>query len=60
MTRASQRAKNLAWDMLVFAEIILYWPFALVVMLPLRRFGRRFGFNLFAALDRLMRAIAHL
>lgn len=60
MTHTMRRAKNLAWDMLVFAEIVLYWPFAIMVLLPLRRFDRWFGTHLFAALDRVMRAIADL
>ncbi len=60
MTHALQQAKNLAWDMLVFAEMVLYWPFALMVMLPLSRLDRWFGTSLFARLDRLMRAIADL
>jgi hypothetical protein len=60
MTQPLQRAKNLAWDMLVFAEIILYWPFAIILMLPLRHFDRRFGTHIFAALDRLVRSIADL
>ncbi len=60
MTRILQRGRNLAWDMLVFAEIVVYWPVAIAVMLPLRRFDRRFGTRLFDRLDRMMRAIADL
>ena len=60
MMQTLERPKNLVWDMLVFAEMVTYWPFAIIVMLPLRRFDRRFGTSLFAALDRLMRAIADL
>jgi len=55
-----QRARNLAWDFLVFAEIVLYWPFALLVMRPCQRFDRLFGTRIFPLLDKTMRAIADL
>jgi hypothetical protein len=60
MTGTLLRVKNLMWDMLIFAEMLLYWPFAIVIMLPIRRFDRRFNTNIFPSLDRLMRAIADL
>jgi hypothetical protein len=50
--------RNLAWDLLVFVEILLYWPFALLVMLPARWLDRHLGTSLFQGLDRLTRAIA--
>jgi hypothetical protein len=50
--------RNLARDLLVFAEILLYWPFAALVMLPARWLDRRLGTSLFQRLDRLTRAIA--
>ncbi len=60
MIAIQQRLRNLAWDFLVFTEIVLYWPFAFLVMRPLQRFDRRFGTKLFARLDETMRAIADL
>ena len=50
--------RNLAWDLLVFTEILLYWPFAVLVMLPARWLDRHLGTSLFPLLDRLTRAIA--
>ena len=52
--------KNLAWDLVVFTQILVYWPFAILVMLPARWLDRRLGTALFARLDRLVRAIASL
>jgi hypothetical protein len=52
------RLRNLVWDLLVFVEILLYWPFALFVMLPARWLDRRLGSSLFERLDRLTRVIA--
>jgi hypothetical protein len=52
------RLRNLVWDLLVFVEILLYWPFALLVMLPARWLDRRLGSSLFERLDRLTRVIA--
>ncbi len=49
---------NLARDLLVFTEMFLYWPFALIVMLPARWLDRHLGTSLFQRLDRLTRAIA--
>jgi len=60
MTRSLQALKNLVRDMLVFAEIVLYWPFAVIVMLPLRYLDRRFGIHVFPLVDRIVRAIADL
>jgi hypothetical protein len=60
MTCLVQSLRNLAWDMLVFAEMAVYWPFAVIIMLPLRHFDRRFGTRLFSAVDRAMRSIADL
>jgi hypothetical protein len=60
MTHPLQALKNLAWDMLVFVEILLYWPFAIIIMLPIRGLDRRFGIHVFPALDRVVRAIADL
>lgn len=60
MIPMQQRARNLAWDLLVFAEIILYWPFAFLVMRPAQRFDRLFGTKIFPLLDKTMRAIADL
>ena len=53
-----ERGTNLALDFLVFTEIVLYWPFALLVMKPAQRFDRRFGTKVYPALDRVMRSIA--
>jgi hypothetical protein len=53
-----QRLRNLGRDLLVFAEILLYWPFAVLVMLPALWFDRRFGTSFFRPLDRLTREIA--
>ena len=50
----------LAVDFLVFVEILVYWVFALVVMLPLSGLDRRFGTHLVAPFDRLTRWIARL
>jgi hypothetical protein len=60
MIPMQQRARNLAWDFLVFAEIVLYWPFALLVMRPSQRFDRQFGTRIFPLLDKTMRTIADL
>ncbi len=49
---------NLALDFLVFTEILLYWPFALLVMFPTRWLDRRLGTSLFRRLDRLTRILA--
>jgi hypothetical protein len=58
--RTLGRAKNLALDLLVFSEIVLYWPFALLVMKPAQWMDRRWGTRLFPRLDRLVRRIAEL
>lgn len=60
MKAIAERARNLALDALVFAEMLLYWPFALLVMAPARYCDRRFGTKVFPALDRAMRRIADL
>lgn len=52
------RAKDIALDLLVFLEICLYWPFAVLVMRPALWLDRRLGTALFARMDRLMRRIA--
>lgn len=54
----SLRLRNLSRDLLVFAEILLYWPFAVLVMLPARWLDRRLGTSLFLRLDRRTREIA--
>lgn len=58
MIPLKQRGRNLAWDLLVFTEILLYWPFAALVMKPAQWLDRRSGTRLFPALDRIMRWIA--
>jgi small neutral amino acid transporter SnatA (MarC family) len=58
MIPLKERGANLALDFLVFTEIVLYWPFALLVMKPAQWFDRRFGTKVFPALDRVMRSIA--
>ena len=50
--------RNLAWDLLVFTEILLYWPFAVLVMRPARWLDRHLGTSIFRRLDRLTRTIA--
>lgn len=50
--------KRLAWDLWVFTQILLYWPFAVGVMLPARWLDRRLGTALFPRLDRWVRALA--
>jgi hypothetical protein len=60
MTHMRLRAKSLMWDMLIFTEMLLYYPFAIAIMLPLKRFDRRFNTKLFSSLNRLVRAIADL
>ena len=54
------RARNLAFDMFVFAEMLVYWPVALLIMKPAQWCDRRFGTNMFRGLDRAMRRIADL
>jgi hypothetical protein len=56
----ASRAKNLALDILIFAEMLVYWPFALLIMKPAQWFDRRFGTRLFRGLDRAVRRIADL
>ena len=58
MISLKERAANLALDFLVFTEIGLYWPFALLAMKPAQWVDRRFGTKVFPALDRVMRSIA--
>jgi len=58
MILLKERGRNLAWDFLVFTEIILYWPFAIFVMKPAQWFDRRFGTKIFPVLDRTVRSIA--
>jgi hypothetical protein len=53
-----QGLRNLGRDLLVFAEILLYWPFAVLVMLPAQWLDRRLGTSFFSLLDRLTREIA--
>lgn len=60
MTLLNERAKNLGWDLMVFAEMLLYWPFAVLVMKPAQWLDRRIGTRMFAVLDRAMRSIADL
>ena len=55
-----ERARNVGWDFLVFTEMVLYWPFAFLVMRPALRFDRLFGTKIFPVLDKTMRAIADL
>jgi len=58
MREFAARLRSLGWDLLVFAEILLYWPLAVFVMLPARWVDRRLGTSVFRWLDRLTRAIA--
>lgn len=58
MIPLKERGRNLAGDVLVFGEILLYWPFAVLVMKPAQWFDRRFGTRIFPVLDRTMRWIA--
>ena len=60
MTPMSGRIKSLAWDVLVFTEMLIYWPFALLVMKPVQWVDRRFGTSMFRGLDRVVRRIAGL
>lgn len=60
MIPISERAKSLSWDLLVFTEMLLYWPVALGVMKPAQWLDRRLGTSLFPGLDRTMRRIADL
>jgi hypothetical protein len=55
-----ERARNLGWDFLVFTQMVLYWPFAFLVMRSTQRFDRVFGTKIFPVLDKTMRAIADL
>ena len=50
----------LLFDFFVFVEILLYWAFALVVMLPLSGIDRVLGTRLVGPFDRLTRWIARL
>ncbi len=52
------KGSSVGRDLLVFAEILLFWPFAVLVMLPARWVDRRLGTSLFPALDRFTRAVA--
>lgn len=60
MTPLSGRARNLALDLLVFTEMLIYWPFALLIMKPAQWIDRRLGINTFRWLDRFVRRIADL
>jgi hypothetical protein len=58
MSPLEERGRNLAWDLLVFTEIVFYWAFAVLVMKPVQWFDRRFGTQVFRPLDRTTRWIA--
>ena len=60
MSAPARRAQNLALDLLVFIEIVAYWPFALLVMKPAQALDRRCGTHIFPVLDRFVRRIAEL
>jgi hypothetical protein len=60
MKAIAERARNLALDAFVFAEILLYWPFALLIMKPAKYCDRCLGTHMFPVLDRAMRRIADL
>lgn len=50
--------RSLLQDFVVFAEILLYWLFVLLVMLPVLVLDRVFRTRWLAAADRLTRCIA--
>lgn len=52
--------KKLLLDFFVFSQILLFWLFAFLVMLPLRQLDRRLGTRLFQYMDRFTRFIADL
>ena len=52
--------RNLLVDFIVFVEILLYWLFVLVVMLPASVLDRLFRTRWLEAADRLTRRIARL
>ena len=55
-----EQVKCLALDLFVFSEMVMYWPFALIVMKPAQYLDRRFGTSVFSRLDCAMRRIADL
>lgn len=60
MTKLKECVRHLALDMVVFAEMLLYWPFAVLVMKPVQLCDQRLGTHMFQALDSAMRKIADL
>ncbi len=50
--------KNLLIDFFVFCQILLFWLFAFLIMLPLRLLDRLLGTKLFHYVDRFTRSIA--
>ena len=55
-----RRIGYLALDMLVFAEMLVYWPIALLIMKPAQWCDHRLDTKMFQGLDRAMRRIADL
>jgi hypothetical protein len=52
--------RALLLDFFIFVEILVYWAFVLVVMLPLSFLDRRLRTRLVVPLDHLTRWIARL
>lgn len=54
-----KRIRMLMSDVLLFAQIVFFWPFVYLVMLPLRRMDRVLGTQGFARMVRLVKTIAN-
>ena len=60
MSHFFSRAANIMLDFLVFIEILVYWSFVLLVMLPVMGIYRMLGTRMTSGLDKLTRFIADL
>jgi hypothetical protein len=47
-------------DLITFVEILLYWPFVVLVMLPVKQVDRLLGTRLLPPLVRLTKFIGNL
>ena len=52
--------KNLFVDFYNFCLVIVYWPFAFIILIPIKYIDRLVGTHIFIFLDKLIRKIANL
>ena len=54
-----KRTKLLLIDLMMFIQIVLYWPFVFLVMIPMKYFDEIFGTKILKRTINLMKIIAN-